>query len=127
MGVSQLKTFAKRAFMPRTTAAADNPVPSSVSEYCIRKGYCHRPDNRIYDDTDLEDQWQREVYEWAVEEALDIDARTVFDIGCGAGFKLMKHFAGIRTVGFDLKPMVSFLKKKYPGRDWRVSNFKVTI
>ncbi|NND50337.1 MAG: exopolysaccharide biosynthesis protein, partial [Rhizobiales bacterium] len=29
--------------------------------------------------------------------------------------------------GFDLKPMVSFLKKKYPGRDWRVSNFKNTI
>ncbi len=73
----------------------------------------------------MEDEWRREVYERAVDKALS--ARTVFDIGCGSGFRLMKHFTDIRRVGFDLEPTVSFLKNRYPHRDWRISSPGETI
>lgn len=35
----------------------------------------------------------------------------------------MKHFAGIRTLGLDLEPTVSRLRRSYPDRDWRVCDF----
>ena len=42
---------------------------------------------------------------------------TVYDIGCGSGFKLIKYLGHYETVGFDVEPTVSFLAgAEYPLR-----------
>lgn len=102
-------------------------TPSPSTAFGIKAGYRHRLENHFFDDSDNEDEWQCEVYEAAAKEARKIGARTVFDVGCGSGYKLVKHFAGIRTVGFDLEPTVTFLRQKYPDHEWRLSDFDETI
>jgi len=101
--------------------------PSNVSEYRIRAGYRHRHKNTFYDDTVTADEWQKEVYECAADEAARLGATSIFDIGCGSGRKLVKYFPNLRTVGFDLPPTIEFLKKEYPNRDWRPSEFSTVV
>lgn len=102
---------------------AERSVPSASIEYSIKKGYAHRLDNESFDATGFENAWQKEVYEFAADEGRKIGAKTVFDIGCGSGFKLIKNFETIHTVGFEVAETVAFLKEKYPGREWRISSF----
>jgi 2-polyprenyl-3-methyl-5-hydroxy-6-metoxy-1,4-benzoquinol methylase len=40
------------------------------------------------------------------------------DVGTGGGYKLMKYFSDVRTLGLDLEPNVSWLKDKMPDREW---------
>jgi SAM-dependent methyltransferase len=101
--------------------------PSKQSQFGIKPGYRHRTANRFFDDTPLRDEWQREVYERAATYARTRKLLSVADIGCGSGFKLMKHFGEFRTIGLDLEPTVSFLRRAYPERDWRVSDLTATL
>jgi glycosyltransferase involved in cell wall biosynthesis/SAM-dependent methyltransferase len=94
------------------------------SRYCIARGYRHRTTETYFDDTNLRDDWQKEVYEYAADHLKPLDVKTVYDVGCGSGFKLVKHFDDCRTIGFDLEPTVSVLRSRYPGRDWRVCDFR---
>lgn len=91
--------------------------------YKIKKGYRHREDNVAVDTIDSKDKWQREVYERAAQVADEIGAATVLDVGCGSGYKLLKHFSHLTTVGTELEPMFSFLQERYPDRVWRRSQF----
>ncbi len=118
-----LSFFRRVKYMVRRRTGRAAGKASPVAAFGIRAGYRHRSDNSFFDDTGLEDDWQREVYETAADAARALGARTVYDVGCGSGFKLMKHFADLRTIGFDLEPTVSFLKSTYPDRDWRVCRF----
>ena len=101
--------------------------PAAGEDYCIKRGYRHRTSNRFYDDTHNTDKWQREVYEYAAAEAKRMGARLVIDIGCGSGFKLVKYFPDMPTIGYDLAKTVAFLKRRYPDRDWRVGDFNEPI
>lgn len=107
----------------RSSGNAESIVPM----FDIKQGYRHNLDNDFFNDTDSEDGWQREVYASAAEITSQMGAQTVYDIGCGSAYKLVKYFSDVRTVGFDLEPTVSFLKEKYPDREWRISNFEDTI
>jgi len=100
-----------------------SPIPA----YGIRAGYRHRPDNAFFDDTPLKDEWQREVYEESARIAAGIGAGLVADVGCGSGYKLVKNFPAVRTVGFDLEPTLSFLRRTYPDREWRESSFSADV
>ena len=95
---------------------------NEVSQYCIKPPYRHREDNAFFDDTQNNDNWQRELYEIAAEAATKLGARKVIDVGCGSGFKLVKYFPGCDTVGLDLEPTVTFLKSRYPTKEWRVAD-----
>lgn len=101
--------------------------PAAGEQFGIKRGYRHRVSNRFYDDTHNTDKWQREIYEYAAEEAKRMDAQLVIDIGCGSGFKLVKYFADLPTIGYDLAKTVAFLKRRYPDRDWRVGDFNQPI
>ena len=96
-----------------------SPTPA----YGIRSGYRHRPDNAFFDDTPLKDEWQKEIYQEAARIAAEIEATAVADVGCGSGYKLVKNFPSTRTIGFDLEPTLSFLRRTYPDREWRESRF----
>jgi hypothetical protein len=43
---------------------------------------------------------------------------TVYDVGCGSGYKLMNYLGKFKAVGFDLPKTVKFLNEKYPDRRW---------
>lgn len=101
--------------------------PAAGEEYCIKAGYHHRTANRFYDDTHNTDKWQREIYEFAAAEAARLNAQRVIDIGCGSGFKLVKYFPDLATIGYDLEKTVAYLKRRYPDRDWRIGDFDKPI
>ena len=69
------------------------------------------------------DGYQNDVYAAAKELAIEHRYETIYDIGTGSGFKLMKFFYDYATIGTDVKRTVTGLKEKYPDRIWRVSDF----
>jgi SAM-dependent methyltransferase len=88
------------------------------SNYYIHEGYQIRTSPSYFDDTMLEDQWQLEVYKFA-REIFDRDSlATVTDVGCGSGFKLIKFFWDVKTVGIDVQNTLAFLRNKWPERRW---------
>jgi hypothetical protein len=86
--------------------------------YHLPEGYVERLDPTPWDDTTLTDEWQDEVYAHAKSLFMREELRSVCDIGCGSGFKLMKYFKDFRTIGIDSPQTVDFLKEKYPDRIW---------
>ena len=89
-----------------------------MDRYCIKDGYKPRLWNRFFDDTPLKDEWQKEVYVKAREIADRNSLRSVLDIGTGSGFKLLKYFGDMETLGIDLPRTVAWLKRTYPQRNW---------
>lgn len=87
-------------------------------QYGIKKGYRHRKNYRYFDDTSLKDEYQDEVYQLARFYADKYAYKKIADIGCGSAYKLMKYFADRDTTGIDVDPTYTFLKKKYPDRNW---------
>ena len=45
----------------------------------------------------------------------------IADIGCGSGYKLIKYFDSYNTIGYEIEPTLTFLKKKYPHKSWQES------
>jgi len=91
---------------------------TNPEDICLPKGYKIRHNNKHWDDRNFGDEWQRETYETARTIAKQMKAKTVLDLGCGSGFKLMKYFVEFETVGIELDPCLSMLLKKYPDRKW---------
>jgi 2-polyprenyl-3-methyl-5-hydroxy-6-metoxy-1,4-benzoquinol methylase len=89
-----------------------------MKTYHIKESYVHNLNNKDFDDTELTDQWQKEVYEFAEKVFKDNNFQSVLDIGTGSGYKLMKHFHNYKTLGIDIPKTVEFLKNKYPNKDW---------
>lgn len=85
---------------------------------CIHPNYRHRSDPVAFDDRKQTDYWQNEVYRFANRIATERKYRRVVDFGCGSAFKLMKYFAGFDTVGVEIEPALSFLRRTYPHRCW---------
>lgn len=91
--------------------------------YFIHDGYQHKLESRYYDDTGNSDGWQEEVYVFAREIADKYGLKTVADIGCGSGFKLLKYFHDRTTVGLDVAETCKVLQKRYPDRQWATADF----
>jgi SAM-dependent methyltransferase len=91
--------------------------------YFIHEGYEHRLAPHYYDDTTTSDGWQDEVYRFAQEIADKYDLRSVLDIGCGSGFKLLKYFHNQTTIGVDVAETCALLQRRYPDRQWTISDF----
>jgi len=91
----------------------------SRKNYFIHDGYQHRQQAIYFDDTKFTDQWQLEVYQFA-REICDREAlSSVYDFGCGSGYKLMKYLNRFRTVGIDVPETCQWLRRKYPDRVWQ--------
>lgn len=86
--------------------------------YYIHQPYEVRLDNKAFDDTPFTDEFQKEVYQYARQLAERYGFRSVLDIGCGSGFKLITNFFDRDTVGLELPDTLEFLEKKWPGRKW---------
>ncbi len=93
--------------------------------YFIRKDYISRKAYLCCDQTKRKDKFQDEVYAAAFDFASKQSCRIIADVGCGSGFKLLKYFEKFQTIGFEIDPNLSFLKSRYPERQWYLSDFSV--
>ncbi len=94
----------------------------SGAHYHLAPGYRRRAvAAEWFDDTENEDNWQREVYDYALGVAIQSGAKSICDFGCGSGFKLMQRFSDFETLGIDTETTVEFLQEKYPDKHWAVS------
>jgi SAM-dependent methyltransferase len=92
--------------------------------YHIKQNYNHRSEIIYFDDTSLKDEWQNEVYQFA-RKIYNNNYSSVIDFGCGSGYKLIKYFSDVNTIGIDLEPTVTFLKNKYPHKKWTTDPYSV--
>jgi SAM-dependent methyltransferase len=95
----------------------------SRENYFIHDGYEHRLAAQYFNDTTNSDDWQDEVYRFAREIADQYELKSVLDVGCGSGFKLLKYLNDRNTIGVDVSATVERLQKRYPIRSWAVSDF----
>jgi len=91
--------------------------------YGIRGAYVHRATVSYFDDTALTDEYQREVYERAAELAKSEGLRTIYDVGCGSGYKLVHYLSDYDTTGFEVPRTLEYLRREYPDRKWAEVSF----
>lgn len=98
-----------------------------MSEFMIKPGYRSHSRPRAYTDT-LEDSrlYQVPVYRHAGDLADSPDMRSVLDIGCGRGTKLMELVAphGVATTGVDSRRSIRHCRRTYPQGEWLVGNIE---
>lgn len=92
--------------------------------YFIHDGYAVRLDNENFDDTGFKDEYQLQVYQYAREMMDARKYKSVIDLGCGSGYKLMTNFFDKVTLGIDLKPAIDFCRSKWAGRSWEVADYE---
>jgi SAM-dependent methyltransferase len=108
--------------------AIETTDPNTVTKACTNPycffsaAYHSRVSNLFFDDTNNKDEWQTAVYAYTRALVDEIGAISVADVGCGSGFKLVSFFGDMLTVGYDLEPTLSYLRKAYPGHAWLESN-----
>jgi SAM-dependent methyltransferase len=93
--------------------------------YRLADDYVSRAVVEAHDDTSFTDEWQDEVYSRARQLVDQNRLTSILDIGCGSGFKLMKYFSSLASVGAEISPTYEFLLQKYPERRWIRSDFSV--
>jgi SAM-dependent methyltransferase len=87
-------------------------------QFEIRGGYRHRNAYLHYDDSEVEDEYQREVYIRAAELMEREHLKTIYDVGCGSGYKLLHYLGKYDTKGFDVPETLDFLRRTHPDRKW---------
>lgn len=95
----------------------------SRENYFIHDGYQHRGEYLYYDDRTNSEGWQDEVYRFAREVADEKGLKSVVDIGCGSGYKLLKYFKDFDTLGLDVVETFEALQRRYPSRRWGINDF----
>src|SRR5947209_8164805 len=79
-----------------------SPLLGARSRFEIAAGYRHRKHPIYFDANAVPDVWQREVYELARSLMIEHNLRTVYDVGCGDGKKLVHYLGQFQTLGIDL-------------------------
>ena len=93
----------------------------TTSTYCVKEGYIIRPNPDFDDERGKTDECQNGVYLHARQWANELGLRSVVDVGTGGGFKLMKYFEDMDTLGIDMPQTVAWLRETYPKRAWAIA------
>ena len=102
--------------------ASGDDLSFKEENFFLKKGYRSRKSYHHYDARNSLDGSQDEVYALAKEIALKNELSIIADIGCGSAFKLIKHFSGYNTIGYEIEPTLSFLMDNYPSLTWKLSD-----
>lgn len=78
-------------------------------KYFIKDTYNHRDSYNHYDDSNCEDEYQDSVYKAAFDVFKKNNLSSIFDVGCGSGFKLIKFFSDFDFTGSEISPMYDWL------------------
>jgi len=90
--------------------------------FYIKAGYHHAVSAESFDATGSTDEFQRSVYELAASLAGKFDNTSVLDVGCGSAYKLIHMLGSYDTLGMEVEPAYSWLRRKYPDRKWLFYN-----
>jgi hypothetical protein len=93
------------------------------SKFCIRGAYNHRTEAIHFDDTGFTDEYQKEVYLYVADLARNENITTIYDVGCGSGYKLINYLGKYDTTGFEVPQTLEFLRRTYPDRKWTSAQF----
>lgn len=91
-----------------------------VARFGIKPGYHHAGKAASFDDTANKDEWQREVYEYALQCMRNEGSHSIIDVGCGSAYKLVHMFGEYQTTGIEVEPTFTWLNKTYPDKNWLV-------
>jgi 2-polyprenyl-3-methyl-5-hydroxy-6-metoxy-1,4-benzoquinol methylase len=93
--------------------------PFCSSQYDIKRGYRHRKQYAHFSAIGAKDEMQNEVYETAYGLAEEHGLQNIIDVGCGAGYKLIKFFSKeYDFIGIDIQTTYEYLVKQYPAYHW---------
>ena len=113
----------------RRTILGQQPPPDAYlavgapENYYIHGGYTIRQRNVAFDDSTWEDEAQRDVYWFARDVADKYDLKTVLDIGCGSGYKLVTNFYNHETTGIEVDRTYRHCIRAWPNRNWRIVDY----
>lgn len=93
----------------------------TTNNYSIIDTYTINMNVQHHNDMNLTDEGQKEVYIYAADIMKKNNYKTIADIGCGSGYKLIKYLSEYNTTGIETEPCFSYLKKKYPDNNWLLS------
>jgi 2-polyprenyl-3-methyl-5-hydroxy-6-metoxy-1,4-benzoquinol methylase len=84
----------------------------------IKSDYVERQSVPYFVDDISDDRYQWDTYRQArrIVDALRI--RTVLDLGCGDGRKLVEFFGHLNTIGCDIGVNLQRARKEYPRHEW---------
>jgi hypothetical protein len=86
--------------------------------YNIPSCYTINPTPEHYIDLNETDRYQKEVYTFT-QKFMEVNRlRSVIDVGCGSGYKLVRYLGAFTTTGIETEPCISFLRRTYPDRIW---------
>lgn len=98
-----------------------------ADDYFLPHGYRSRRRHWYLDTRNRDDEdFQKEVYEFAAQITRENGHRRVYDVGCGSGKKTLRYFGHLETVGFEIEPTLAHLRRCYPGRSWELSDLSRT-
>lgn len=114
-----MATLKERVGQLRSLVTGAARATVSESRYGIRRGYRHRTSYTHFSDAGSEDRAQKEVYQAALRLAREHGCRTLVDVGCGSGFKLVEYLSGdLDTTGVDIRDTFAYLQATYPEHRW---------
>ena len=124
----QLKSWLLRHYVrwtvkPRLAWENEENKSATGANYGTHFLYRARREYRHFDDSALTDEYQLEVYLHALGLMKKHNLRSVMDVGCGSGYKLMTYLGEYDTVGTEVAVNIEMLRQKYPQRKWQESAF----
>ena len=79
---------------------------------------------RHFDDMDMTDECQLDVYLYALGLMKKHGLRSVADVGCGSAYKLITYLGDYDTLGLEVAANIPALRERYPGRQFAESDFQ---
>jgi SAM-dependent methyltransferase len=92
-----------------------------MKRYKIKQDYLINTNPSHHNDISYTDGSQNEVYSFCKKLTDSNNLKSVLDLGCGSGYKLIKYFSELDTLGIETEPCYSFLNETYPDRKWLLS------
>ncbi len=92
-----------------------------MNRYKIKSDYLINTNPSHHNDIPYTDGSQNEVYNFCKIFSDSNSLKSVLDLGCGSGYKLIKYFSEYETTGIETEPCYSFLNETYPDRKWLLS------
>lgn len=105
-------------FVKLSKIISNTTLNTMTDKYCLPGNYIINDPPMHYIDLKETDRWQLEVYLFCKKIMEDRSLKSIIDVGCGSGYKLVHYLGNYDTIGFETEPCISFLRETYPTKKW---------